>query len=168
MRFFRILPGLAAGLVCFSLAGHAATATLASLLVDTDGGRVAATVTERGTGKGLLRQLSISCDGKCELEPYVEEVSEPPLGLFRLSDVTDNLVTTWVGGVAYVVRVYALSSTKVRKVLDVHSRGQPEFYMDDRGRDHIRIFVTASERTIRIVQQDWVWTGSKYVRAKRK
>lgn len=168
MRFFRTLPGLAAGLVCFSLAAHAATVTLASLLVDTDGGRVAATVTDRDTKKRLLRQLSISCDGKCAIEPYVEEVSESPLGLFRLSDVTDNLIATWGAGSGYVVRVYALSSPKVRKVLDVGTKGQPELFMDDHGRDHIRIFVRASERTTRIVQQDWVWTGAEYVKAKPK
>lgn len=168
MTYFRTLAGLLAGFVWVSLAGNAATVPLAYLLVDSDRGLVAAAVTNRDSEKGLLRQLSISCEGKCQLEPYVEQIDDAPLGLFRLSDVRDNLITTWVSGVGYVVRVYSLSTTKVRKVLDVHSREQPDFYTDSQGREHIRIFVRASERSTKIVQQDWVWMGADYIKATPK
>jgi hypothetical protein len=164
MACFRALAGLLAGLVCVSSAGNAATISFAYLLVDTDKGVVAAAVTNRNSEKGpLSRQLSISCEEKCGLEPYVEKIDDSPLGLFRLSDINDNLISTWVSGTAYVVRVYSLSSTKVKKVLDEHSRGQPTFYVDSKGRDHIRTFARASERTTKIIQHDWVWTGAGYV-----
>lgn len=166
---FRALIGVLAGFICVSSTGNAATVPLAYLLVDTDHGLVAAAVTNRDTEKGpLLRELSISCQGKCELEPYVEKIDDSPLGLFRLSDVKDNLISTWVSGVGYVVRVYSFSSKKVRKVLDEHSREQPDFYMDSQGRDHIRTFARTSENSTKVIQHDWVWMGSGYVEAKLK
>jgi hypothetical protein len=143
------------------------TKPLAYLLFQADDGDIAAAVTDSaqdGDKPREIRNLNIVCDRKpCRIHDYIERVYEYPLGLFRLSDLEDNLITTWVAGSAYVVRIYNIRSPNVIKVLDVHSIRSPEVFVSKNGYTKVRVFVRASEKSNIVRSVIWSWNGKVFL-----
>jgi len=136
---------------------------LAYLAVDTDRGQVAVAVTDKKNEKGeISRQINISCGNSCDLQPYSENITEYPLGVFRLSDINDNILSTWVAGNSYVVRIYSVAGKGVVKIFEQHSLGQPGFYLDSSGREHITTWSRISNSSTKLVRIEWVGDGAGY------
>ena len=108
------------------------------------------------------RTLNIVCQKGCASNvSFLERVDDYPLGMFRLSDQEDILLTTWVSGSAYKVRGYHLTGARVDKVLDVSSATTPTITLDLTG--HSVITVTSrptSQSKLKI--NTWIWVDNRY------
>jgi hypothetical protein len=140
------------------------TVPLSYQVVDIESMRFVAAVTESSPGSRELRYLNIICESGCPGRvEFMEEVGDTPLGLFRTSDIDDNLISTWVAGTSYVVRVYHLSNSSITKVLDEHSVRAPEIGLSGRGTTRIVVFARSSphaQTTPHILD----WDGQRFVR----
>jgi len=106
-------------------------------------GHLRCEVSEQGTdGGGNLprRVLSIfrEDDGKLA-KIFAFETADSLLNVYPLGDHNARLFTTWVGGSAYHVRVFAFVDGHVKKVLDEGTKIAPEFLYDDQGLEFILI-----------------------------
>jgi len=61
------------------------------------------------------------------------------VNLYPLGELGARLFTSWVGGSAYHIRVFAYEDGHVRQVLDAASRGMPEVTIDDQEREAILV-----------------------------
>ena len=146
----------------------AAPATLAQLRVDLDGATLQVAVrdlADPASGRGD-RQLAIDCIAACRHAlHYREAIDDLPLGVWRFGDGGNLVFTSWVGGSAYRVRVYAVRARGVEKVLDTSSLGAPEVGMSRGG----EILVATTARGDREPPASaphrvtWLWRGKRFV-----
>lgn len=107
-------------------------------------------------GPGRIR---IACVRGCLSPIYFEEHDDDAiLGLFQPDDTNALLVTTWVTGSAYAVRVYRLSKTGIQKVLDEHSLAPVSF--DESQRLTIRTVPSNGGHPSK--RQLWSWNGRAF------
>ena len=114
-------------------------------------------------GHGLDVRCSAACRG---FKAFHEDVPESPISLYIPSDADDLLYTTWGGGSAYRVKVYAISAAGVRRVLDEGSLGLPDFLTDAAGRRVVRTTWRSKRAgpSTRPKHADWTWTGARFIR----
>lgn len=83
----------------------------------------------------------IDCVRHCPAQiRYSQDIGETPLGLFKRWDGDDLVYSTWAGGSAYRVRVWAVTSHGVSQVLDVASRARPDFLATKDGVSVVRTY----------------------------
>ncbi|MFK3890507.1 hypothetical protein [Sphingomonas sp. NPDC079357] len=84
--------------------------------------------------------IRIKCVSSCA-QPidFSEAIGDVPMGLFS-RDQDDLVFSLWSSGSAYRVRVWQVSDTGVRKVVELSSRGRPDFLTDGAGRSAIRTY----------------------------
>lgn len=83
----------------------------------------------------------IDCLNHCPVSiRYLQDIGDTPLGLFRRWDGDDLVYSIWAGGSAYRVRVWAVTSHGVSQVLDVASRGRPDFLSARDGESLVRTY----------------------------
>jgi hypothetical protein len=88
--------------------------------------------------------------------------------MYPLGDFNGRLFTTWVGGSAYHLRVWAFVDGQVKQVLDEGTKMVPEFLYDDQGRESVLITDpvlengkwTATNGTTAVFK----WNGERYER----
>ena len=85
-------------------------------------------------------EVEINCVAGCSSPvSYHEPVGDSPLGLFT-RDQDGLIFSTWSAGSAYRVRVWRVSDRGIHKVVELSSRGRPDFQSDEFGRSTIRAF----------------------------
>lgn len=83
----------------------------------------------------------IDCVRHCPVQiRYSQDVGETPLGLFKPWDGDDLVYSTWAGGSAYWVRVWAVTSHGISQVLEVASRARPDFLATKDGVSVVRTY----------------------------
>jgi hypothetical protein len=88
--------------------------------------------------------IRIRCVSACDHPvDFHEPIDDVPMGLFT-RDQDDLLFSLWGGGSAYRVRVWKVGDSGVRKVVELSSRGRPDFLTDDMGRSAIRTYEGSS------------------------
>lgn len=112
-------------------------------------------------------QIAIDCIERCARPVhYREATGDTPLGLFS-RDQNDLVFSTWSGGSAYRVIVWSVAGDTVRKVVELSSRGTPNFLSDTYGRSIIETYegesVVAGLRRVR-----WTFTNGHFVRSVAK
>jgi hypothetical protein len=107
----------------------------AFLELSTESGEMAVAVVDNN-GENGSRTINFSCSNKCTVPSWSEDINDEPLGIFRLSDDVDNVITTWSSGSAYDVRIYHIGKI-VSKVLDVSSITAPTMTIDKDGRQKV-------------------------------
>jgi len=78
-------------------------------------------------------------DGAKLVRIFKFETPDSVLNVYPLGDYNGRLFTTWVGGSAYHLRVFAFVDGQVKQVLDEGAKIAPEFLYDDQGRESILI-----------------------------
>jgi hypothetical protein len=138
-------------------------ANIASPVLPSGGGSVLALAQWRVAGKlgRLLCQVSQQ-SANADRSPirilsiYREEGAKLPkvfnfetpdslLNMYALGDYNSRLFTTWIGGSAYHLRVWAFVDGQVKQVLDEGAKIAPEFLYDDQGRESVLITDPAME-----------------------
>ncbi|WP_170318441.1 hypothetical protein [Sphingomonas sp. PAMC 26621] len=110
-------------------------------------------------------QIAIDCTKKCAKPVhYQEATSDAPLGLFS-RDQNDLIFSTWSGGSAYRVRVWSVAGNTVRKVVELSSRGTPDFLSDSHGRPMIETYEGDSV-AVRLSRVRWIFVNGHFVRSK--
>ena len=71
---------------------------------------------------------------------YLQDISDSPIGMFKLWDGDDLVYSIWAGGSAYRVRVWAVTARGVSQVLEASSRARPDFLSGPDGAPEIRTF----------------------------
>jgi hypothetical protein len=144
------------------------TKPLSYLVLQGDETEFDAVVADVKHSNGSERTLNIVCQKGCSGKvEFSERIDDFPLGLFRLSDVDDIMVTTWVSGSAYKVRVYSMSNKEIKKVLDVNSISTPTVTTDTRGHAMIVTFASRASGRGHSAQKIWRWRGGTFVSAPR-
>ena len=112
-------------------------------------------------------QIAIDCAEKCTKPVhYRETTGDTPLGLFS-RDQNNLIFSTWSAGSGYRVLVWSVAGQAVRKVVELSSRGTPNFLSDARGRPTIEIYEGASiDARLRRVR--WTFISGHFVRAMAK
>ncbi|WP_298170494.1 hypothetical protein [Novosphingobium sp.] len=114
-----------------------AASVVAALRVEADASAFTVQVTEGLTGG---YQIAIDCTENCaKAIHYRETTGDAPLGLFS-RDQNGLVFSIWSGGSAYRVMVWSVAGTSVQKVVELSSRGRPNFLSDANGRPVIEIF----------------------------
>jgi hypothetical protein len=120
-----------------------APSPVAALRVDGEASTFVVQVTGELSGD---YQIAIDCTERCTRPVhYRETTSDTPLGLFS-RDQNNLVFSTWSGGSAYRVMVWAIAGDNVRKVVELSSRGTPNFWSDAQGRPTIETYEGASVR----------------------
>jgi hypothetical protein len=70
---------------------------------------------------------------------FALETPDAILNLYPLGDYNGRLFTTWIGGSAYHVRVFAFADGQVKEVLEEGSKVPPELLYDDKGQESVLI-----------------------------
>lgn len=156
---------LAFGCLVATLPAHAQSIEVqAKLRVSIEGADFLASVDrEVRNGREGAGRIRIACIRGCPSPQYFEETADDAvLGLFQPDDTTQLLMTTWVTGSAYAVKVYHLSNTGIQKLLDEHSLGPPGFDESD----GLTISVTKKNRT-RLHTQLFKWNGRSFTSTER-
>lgn len=96
---------------------------------------------ETATADNLpMRILKIYREGVEKPETIFRfETPDSVLNMYPLGDYNGRLFTTWVGGSAYHLRVWAFLEGKVKQVLDEGTKIAPEVLYDDQGRESILV-----------------------------
>lgn len=84
-------------------------------------------------------------DGDKLVRIFKFETPDSVLNVYPLGDYNGRLFTTWVGGSAYHLRVWAFVDGQVKQVLDEGSKLPPEFLYDDKGQESVLITDPAME-----------------------
>lgn len=107
--------------------------------------------------KLLNRTLDIRCMKGCSGKvAYHEDFVQPPLGVFRLSDLASQFVILSVGGSAYFVRVYDVGGPGIKKIFDEGTKAPPQFTY---GADGALTILTTDGNN---VTHRWKWNGTEY------
>src|ERR1051325_2803069 len=89
---------------------------------------------------GFTRALSIYREHDGTLaKVFTFETPDSLLNVYPLGDYDARLFTTWVGGSAYHVRVFAVVDGQVKEVLEKGTKVAPEVLYDDQGRETVLI-----------------------------
>jgi len=91
-------------------------------------------------------------DGTKLAKVFRFETPDSILNVYPLGDYNGRLFTTWVGGSAYHLRVFAFVDGQVKQVLDEGSKVAPELIYDDQGQESV--LVTAP------VMENGKWTST--------
>ncbi|MFG6284420.1 hypothetical protein [Sphingomonas sp. S6] len=84
--------------------------------------------------------IRIECVAACDHPvDFHERIDDVPMGLFT-RDQDELLFSLWGGGSTYRVRVWKVGDSGIRKVVELSSRGRPDFLTDDKGRSAIRTY----------------------------
>jgi hypothetical protein len=138
------------------------TRPLSYLVLQGDTYEFDAAVTDVTKNGATERALNIVCQKGCSGDVKLfERIEDFPLGLFRMSDESDLLLTTWVSGSAYKLRGYNLTKSRIYKVIEVGSVSQPTISSN---KGHLSITVSpmhASGRT-KIIQKTYLWDGKSF------
>jgi hypothetical protein len=78
-------------------------------------------------------------DGTKLVRVFKFETPDSVLNMYPLGDYNGRLFTTWVGGSAYHLRVFAFVDGKVKQVLDEGTRIAPEFLYDSQGQESVLV-----------------------------
>jgi hypothetical protein len=78
-------------------------------------------------------------EGKRLTRIFNFETPDSLLNVYALGDYNARLLTTWVGGSAYHLRVWAFIDRHVKQVLDVGTRIPPELLYDEHGNESVLI-----------------------------
>jgi hypothetical protein len=116
--------------------------------------------------RGRDRSIHITCASGCPRPArYEDDAPGFPLGVFAATDLYPLIFTTWGGGSAYSLVVFAVGSDGIRKVFDRHSRQLPSFEV--RG---TRLTVETSEYSSHgagtrrpLIVRSWAWDGQRFV-----
>ena len=139
----------------------AAPVPVAALRVDGDVSTFVVQVTG-GLPDGY--QIAIDCTEKCARPVHCRETtSDTPLGLFS-RDQNDLVFSTWSGGSAYRVMVWSVARDTVRKVVELSSRGTPNFLSDPHGRPTIETYEGESVAA-RLSRVRWTFVKGHFVRS---
>jgi hypothetical protein len=88
------------------------------------------------------------------------------LNVYPLGDYNARLFTTWVGGSAYHVRVFAFVDGQVKKVLEKGTKVAPEFLYDDQGQESVLITAPVMENgkwtSVNGTTTVFKWNGRSY------
>lgn len=112
-------------------------------------------------------RFTVRCTARCgSFRDYGEDVASAPVSIHVPSDADDLIYTTWGGGSAYRVKVYAVTAAGVRQVLDEGTLGLPDFLTDAAGRFVVRTTWRPDRAApgARARHTDWAWTGVRFVR----
>ena len=111
-------------------------------------------------------RFTVRCTAKCgSFRDYAEDVAFTPVSIHVPSDADDLVYTTWGGGSAYRVKVYAVTAAGVRQVLDEGTVGVPDFLTDVAGRFVVRTTWRPEKARSNSPPRhtDWAWTGARFV-----
>lgn len=70
-----------------------------------------------------------------------------PIAIMPLKDDSGNLLTIWMSGVSYRVRIFSFYDNNVNKVLDIPSKSYPELFYENK---------ETGDLSILTVNTDWV------------
>jgi hypothetical protein len=105
-------------------------------------------------------------DGAKLVQVFKFETPDSVLNMYPLGDYNGRLFTTWVGGSAYHLRVWAVVDGQVKQVLDEGTKIAPEFLYDYQGRESIFITDPALESGKWTAKNGittvFKWTGHAY------
>ena len=108
-------------------------------------------------------RLRIRCVEACSQPVDYHLDTETPLGLFQLSDADDLLMSTWVSGSAYRVRVHRLTLQGVSMVLDAPTLGAPSILSNGNGWRVVTTVRKTERAAPGIVRRViWAWDGSRF------
>jgi len=94
----------------------------------------------RGDDKLPLRELVVyRQEGTKVTKIFNFETPDSLLNVYALGDYNARLFTTWVGGSAYHLRVWAFIDGQVRQVLDGGTKIAPELLYDEHGDESVLI-----------------------------
>lgn len=106
---------------------------------------------------------------------YSMSPGDYPISIFSTSDVDPKLITIWVSGSAYILRIFYYEDGKITQVLEVGSKMMPEFVYPSAaiGKGQQRIVVSTMDwvsdlKTGQAVLQPvladvYQWSGTKFV-----
>jgi hypothetical protein len=118
-------------------------------------------------GKTFDRRLEIDCIATCPHPVhYAEKIGDYPLSVFRFWDDSDQFITIWVAGSAYVVRIYRIDKQGVTKVLEAGTKSAPQFVDDADGNPAVILtFPDSADQESRLSVSGiiWQWDGTRYV-----
>ena len=97
---------------------------------------------------------------------FAFETSDALLNAYPLGDYDGRLFTTWIGGSAYHIRVFAFVDGQVTEPLEEGSRLAPEFLYDEHGRESILITAPIMQNgnwtPVNGTTTVFKWNGHKY------
>ncbi|WP_421838045.1 hypothetical protein [Novosphingobium sp.] len=141
-----------------------AASLVAALRVEADASTFMVQVTEGLPGGN---QIAIDCTENCtRAVHYRETTGDAPLGLFS-RDQNGLVFSIWSGGSAYRVIVWSVAGTSVQKVVELSSRGRPNFLSDANGRPAIEIFEGESG-FVPLHRVRWTFIKGHFVRSAAK
>jgi hypothetical protein len=148
-----------------SKATAAPAETKASLrVVDGEMAELQIQIQDGPSGYRLVIDCVRGCSGPIR---YSQDISDTPIGLFKLWD-GDNLVySIWAGGSAYRVRAWSVSGHGVSQVLEASSRGRPDFLSGADGEPTIRTY-EAEGGTQSRQPALWQYREGKFSRAQNR
>jgi hypothetical protein len=119
------------------------------------------------TDRSPVRILSIYREeGATKAKIFTFETVDSLLNIYALGDYNGRLFTTWVGGSAYHLRVWALVDGQVKQVLDEGAKIAPEFLYDDQGHESVLITDPGMENgkwtVINGMTAVFKWDGQSY------
>jgi hypothetical protein len=105
-------------------------------------------------------------DGAKLIRVFKFETPDSVLNMYPLGDYNGRLFTTWVGGSAYHLRVFAFVDGQVKLVLDEGAKIAPKFLYDDMGRQSILVTEPTMENGKWIATNGttavYKWNGQSY------
>ncbi len=112
-------------------------------------------------------QIAIDCTENCaRTVHYRETTGDAPDGLF-FRDQNGLVFSTWSGGSAYRVIVWSVAGHSVQKVIELSSRGRPNFLSDADGRPAIDIYEGESGVAL-LHRERWTFIKGHFIRAATK
>jgi hypothetical protein len=111
---------------------------LAPWTVSSKVGDLVCEVSQKTIGGGSITVLTIYQSAGTKLtEIFSFKTLDSIVNIYQIGDYKGRLFTTWVGGSAYHVRVWAFADGRVKPVFDQGTKVQPELVYDDQGRESI-------------------------------
>lgn len=105
-------------------------------------------------------------DGTKLVKVFKFETPDSILNMYPLGDYNGRFFTSWVGGSAYHLRVWAFVDGQVKQVLDEGSKLPPEFLYDNKGQESVLITDPAMENgkwtATNGTTTVFKWTGQVY------
>ncbi len=117
-------------------------------------------------------RVAIDCRGKCSAR-FEEQVPGSALGVFVIGSYEDgdlNLTTVWEGATNILVRVYHVTSSSVRVVLESTGKSWPRFGVDPQQREEVIIpgmIDVGGGETFPKAETVWRWDGTTFVPEQR-
>jgi hypothetical protein len=137
-----------------------AASPVAALRVDGDRSSFMMRVTEDAR---VGYRIAIDCVERCTRAiHYRAATSDTPMGMF-IRDQDDLVFSLWSGGSAYRVIVWSVSDRNVRKVIELSSRGEPDFMTGLDGSPMIQTY-EADSAALPLRRVRWIFRHGRFVR----